>query len=463
MRALLISTYDLGHQPFGLASPAAWLRRAGLEVSCADLSKEKLDANAVVDADLDAFHLPMHTATRLAAPVIQRVRALNPRARICAYGLYAPLNEDWLRSLGVSDVLGGEFEDDLVAVARRMAPGGSADVKLRDTHAPLLPKLSFIQPDRSGLLPLNRYASVHLGDGRTRTAGYTEASRGCRHLCRHCPVVPVYNGQFRVVQPDVVLADIGAQVAAGAEHLTFGDPDFFNGPTHAMRVVDELHRVHPSLSYDVTIKVEHLLHHADLLPRLRETGCLFVTSAVESLDDQVLTILDKGHTRADFVAAVDLCRAASLTLVPTFVAFHPWMSLADYCDLVDTIAALDLVDHVAPIQLAIRLLIPAGSRLLELSDVQALVSEFDSKTLSYRWSHPDQRVDVLQNDIAAIVGRRLTSDRREAFAAISALAHERANVPHPARVPIISTTAVPYLDEPWYCCAEPNPEQLMLV
>jgi hypothetical protein len=276
-------------------------------------------------------------------------------------------------------------------------------------------------------------------------------------------VVPVYNGQFRVVQPDVVLADIGAQVAAGAEHITFGDPDFFNGPTHAMRIVDELHRVHPLLSYDVTIKVEHLLHHADLLPRLRETGCLFVTSAVESLDDQVLTILDKGHTRADFVAAVDLCRAASLTLVPTFVAFHPWMSCADYCDLVATIAALQLVDHVAPIQLAIRLLIPAGSRLLELSEVRALVSDFDSKTLSYRWSHPDPAVDALQSDIAAIVGRRLTSDRREAFAAISALAHERAGLTEPARVPINATTPVPYLDEPWYCCAEPNPEQLTLV
>src|SRR5712671_1256258 len=197
MRALLISTYDLGHQPFGLASPAAWLRREGLDVSCADLSKETLDADAVVAANLVAFHLPMHTATRLAAPVIQKVRALNPTARICAYGLYAPLNEESLRSLGVSDVLGGEFEADLVAVARGVSPteGNISAVKGGPTRAPSVPKLHFIQPDRAGLLPLNRYATVHLGDGRSRTAGYTEASRGCRHLCRHCPIVPVYNGQ----------------------------------------------------------------------------------------------------------------------------------------------------------------------------------------------------------------------------------------------------------------------------
>jgi hypothetical protein len=181
------------------------------------------------------------------------------------------------------------------------------------------------------------------------------------------------------------------------------------------------------------------------------------------VDDQVLAILDKGHTRRDFVEAVALCRAASVTLMPTFVAFHPWGSLEDYCDLLDTIAALDLVDHIAPIQLAIRLLVPAGSRLLEVESMQRLVGAFDGKTLTYRWSHPDARVDRLQHDISAIVGRRLTSDRREAFAAISTLAHERAGLPLPPLVESPASALVPYLDEPWYCCAEPNPEQLTLV
>ena len=110
--------------------------------------------------------------------------------------------------------------------------------------------------------------------------------------------MPVYQGQFRVVQPEVVLADIAAQVAAGAEHITFGDPDFFNGPTHAMHIVDAMHAAHPRVTFDVTIKVEHLLQHRDLLPRLAASGCAFVTSAVESLDDRVLAFLDKGHTRA---------------------------------------------------------------------------------------------------------------------------------------------------------------------
>ena len=384
------------------------------------------------------------------------------------YGLYAPLNDSWLRTLGVDDVLGGEFEGELAAIGRQVvAQSADANATLSprtQSHSAVsLAKLRFITPDRSGLPSLQRYAALQMSDGAQRVTGYTEASRGCRHLCRHCPIVPVYGGQFRVVQQDVVLADVASQVSAGAEHITFGDPDFFNGPTHAVRIVEELHRQHPLVTYDVTIKVEHLLEHRSLLTTLRDTGCLFVTSAVESIDDRVLSILDKGHTRADFEAAVALCRDTGLTLVPTFVPFHPWMTLDDYCDLLETIARLDLVDHVAPIQLAIRLLIPSGSRLLESDEMRSFAGPFDPTTLTHRWSHPDPKVDELQAEVSALVGRRLTTHRRELFQAIAALACRRAGRPEPDLAPVSSSRAVPQMDEPWYCCAEPNPEQLALV
>jgi radical SAM superfamily enzyme YgiQ (UPF0313 family) len=455
MRALLVSTYEIGRQPFGLASPAAWLRREGIEVSCADLARQSLPEQAVRSADLVAFHLPMHTATRLAAPVIREVTRLNSSARICAYGLYAPLNGDWLRSMGVHDILGGEFEAGLTAIAREVARAGTEDrTALPDAPDRAIPRLAFLVPDRSGLPPLAEYATLRLPDGRSKVVGYTEASRGCRHYCRHCPVVPIYDGQFRVVQRDVVLADIDAQVKAGARHVTFGDPDFLNGPSHALRIVEALHARHTGVTYDATIKVEHLLRHRELLPRLRDTGCLFVTSAVESVDDRVLGLLEKGHTRQDFLDVVALCRETGITLVPTFVAFHPWLTLEGYCELLDTIAALDLVDHVAPIQLAIRLLVPQGSRLLELQDMRASVGPFDPRTLAYQWSHSDARVDRLHEEVRSIVGGMTAGSRRLVFGEISALAHHRAGLLCPPPPSPIGVT-VPYVDEPWYCCAEP--------
>jgi radical SAM superfamily enzyme YgiQ (UPF0313 family) len=453
VQALLISTYEMGRQPFGLASAAAWLRAGGSDVVCVDAAKETLRPELFDAADLIAFHLPMHTATRLAAPVIAAARRANPASRIAAFGLYAPLNAEWLRSIGVDAVFGAEFEEELAAFADEITTKKEPQSSLRSPRTEVhLPKIHFLVPDRSGLPPLSKYATLQMPGGERRLVGYTEASRGCRHRCRHCPIVPVYEGQFRVVQADVVLADIDAQVGAGAQHITFGDPDFFNGPTHAIRLVDALHAAHPSVSYDVTIKIEHLLQHRDLLPRLASTGCAFVTSAVESVDDRVLAIFDKGHTRAEFVEAVALCRSAGLTLVPTFVAFHPWTTLESYCDLLDTIAALQLIDHVAPIQLAIRLLVPEGSLLLAMPEMRAHLEQFDPATLTYRWSHPDPRVDALHQDITAFVGTRLTSDRRAAFATIAAMAHERAGCPLPVRAHAVRDRAtVPYLNEPWYC------------
>ena len=319
MPVLLISTYDLGRQPFGLASPAAWLRRAGIETDCVDVSREPLTDDTIRRASLIAFYLPMHTATRLATPAIERVRATNPAATLAAYGLYAPLNASWLRDRGVSQILGPEAEEELVRIASQSP--------IPDPQSPI-PRLAFIQPDRTTLPPLQRYAALQMPDGSRRVAGATEATRGCKHLCRHCPIVPVYKGAFRVIPVETVLDDARALVAGGAQHISFGDPDFFNGPTHARRVVERLAEACPGVTYDVTIKIEHLLKHADMLPLLRDTGCLFVTSAVESIDPLVLTHLRKGHTREDFVRALALSRQAGVRLTPTFVPFTPWTTTA---------------------------------------------------------------------------------------------------------------------------------------
>lgn len=455
MDVVLISTYELGRQPFGLASPAAWLREAGAAVTCLDLAVGPLDVEAVRKADLVAFYVPMHTATRLAVSVLERVRGLNPRAHLCFYGLYAPVNGEYLRRLGVATILGGEFEEGLVALVKRLA-FGREDLAPRPQPEPRisLARQRFHVPDRSGLPKLTRYAHLNLGAER-RTVGYTEASRGCKHRCRHCPIVPVYEGQFRIVQRDVVLEDIRRQVAAGAEHITFGDPDFFNGIGHALALVRALRDEHPTLTYDVTIKVEHLLRHAGHLQTLRETGCLFVTTAVESIDNRVLVLLDKGHTREDFFRVVGLCREVSLPLAPTFVTFTPWTSLEGYHALLRCLLDLDLVEQVAPVQLAIRLLIPAGSKLMDLAEVRALVDEFDEVALSYPWRHPDPRVDRLHAEVLDLVkaGEARGATRREIFREVWQAAERAAgreeSLPDLPLLP--PRTAIPYMSEPWYC------------
>jgi radical SAM superfamily enzyme YgiQ (UPF0313 family) len=466
MNIVLISTYELGRQPFGLVSPAAWLRKRGHGVTCFDLTRQSVDESAVRDAGLIAIYVPMHTATRLATQLIPSLRQQNPGAHLCCYGLYAPMNAEYLRTLGVATLLGGEFEKELVDLADRLSAGGSDANRAQLEPLVSLERLAFEVPDRSGMPALEKYAHLVIpGDGY-RVVGSTEASRGCKHLCRHCPIVPVYKGVFRIVSREVVLQDIRQQVAAGAQHISFGDPDFFNGIRHAMELVEAFHRQFPRVTYDVTIKIEHLRKYQEHVPRLRDTGCLFVISAVESVDDKILALLDKGHTREDFLHVARTFRSLGMTLHPTFVPLTPWTTMEGYLDLLRVLAAEELVENVAPIQLGIRLLIPEGSRLLELEEVRQMVGAFDAKSLVYPWKNVDPRLDELSDAVQAIAAE---SDRRKeprsaAFERIWLAAHEIAGVPAPdLQMMKTSHVPVPFLSEPWYCCAEPTHDQLLSI
>ena len=468
MNAVLVSTYDLGRQPFGLASPTAWLKGQGASVTCLDLSVQKFDREAIRSADLVAFFLPMHTATRLATKTVKEVKQINPKAHICFYGLYAPVNESFLRNLGADTILGGEFEAGLCSLVSRLCDGRSDEVSKQEEPVISLVHQHFKVPDRSGLPKLKRYAYLQVGLDERRTVGYTEATRGCKHLCRHCPIVPVYNGRFFVVPQDVVLEDIRRQIAEGAQHITFGDPDFFNGPKHSMGIVNELHEEFPGVTYDVTVKIEHLLKQRHLLPILKDTGCLFVISAVESIDPKILEIFDKRHTREDFIQVVSSFRRIGLALNPTFVTFTPWTSLNGYIELLELVAELDLIDHIAPVQYGIRLLIPAGSRLLELRQARAIIHRYSEEALSYIWVHPDPRVDRLWKNVVGSIqeGQARRESRKEIFGRVWKVAHE-ANDQEPPSVPCPVQAwpgdYVPHLSEPWYCCAEPTEEQMVLV
>jgi radical SAM superfamily enzyme YgiQ (UPF0313 family) len=495
MKIVLISTYELGRQPFGVVSPAAWLRNRGHEVMCLDLTRQSLDESAIRAAGLIAIYLPMHTATRLAAKLIPSLRELNLGAHICCYGLYAPMNAEYLRSLGVETILGGEFEGGLAGLAKRLsekspdsvlAAGdvsensprvtpdwaearggeGAGPIAKQVELAVSLERLAFEVPDRAGMPALEKYAHLIIpGDGY-RVVGATEASRGCKHLCRHCPIVPVYNGVFRIVSRDVVMADVRQQVAAGAQHISFGDPDFFNGIGHALELMAAFHAEFPDVTYDATIKIEHLRKYEQHLGTLRDTGCLFVISAVESVDDAILARLDKGHTREDFLHVARTFRALGMTLHPTFVTFTPWTSVEGYLDLLQVLAAEGLIENVAPIQLGIRLLIPAGSRLLELEEVRDQIAAFDAESLIYPWKNADSRVDKLSEVVQGIAADadRNKETRPVAFERIWQAAHAATGVSAPElKIGEYRSAPVPFLSEPWYCCAEPTREQLVSI
>jgi len=461
---LLVSCYELGHQPLALAGPLALIRAAGFDPVAIDTAVEELPEAAIGAARLVAVSVPMHTALRLGVRVAERVRAANPAAHVCFYGLYAGLNADHLLRHGGDSVLSGEVAEPLLALARALDHGEPAEsVPGLGTRAhPALPVLNprpaaggegGLAPDRAGLPPLRDYAGLER-DGTIVPAGYVEATRGCHHLCRHCPIPPIYGGRFVVVPRPLVLADARAQIAAGARHLTFGDPDFFNGPGHGLRILRELRADFPWLSVDVTIKVEHLLQHRQRLPELAAAGCAFVVSAVESLSDRVLVKLAKGHRRVDVEAALDLLDGVGLPMRPTFLPFSPWETLDGYLELLGFVAGRGLVGHVDPIQLAIRLLVPPGSSLLADATSAEWLGELDAPNFVHRWAHADPRMDALHREVSALVeaAAARTEPAAATFARIWEVAHAAADRrPPPIPAAAVARRPPPRLTESWFC------------
>ena len=465
---VFVSCYEPGHQPQGVATAVAFLRRAGFQPTCLDLAVEPLDDAArarLAAARLVAISVPMHTALVLGRRVAAQVRRANPATHVCVFGMYATLNRALL-SGEADSVLGPDCEAQLVELAEALAAGTAAAAQPRPPG-----RRAELVPDRSALPPLAKYARLAIA-GEERVAGHVEATRGCKHLCRHCPIPPVYEGRFYAVPADVVLDDARAQIAAGARHIDFGDPDFLNGPTHALRIARALHAEHPTVTFSFTAKVEHIVAHRALLPELAAAGALFVVSAVESLSDQVLAALAKGHSAADVPRALEIVRAAGLSLRPTFVAFTPWTTLDDYLQLCRFIRAHALEDEVDPVQLSLRLLVPPGSALLDAPpdgapDISPFLGPLDEQALSYRWTHPDPRMDRLEADVSALVEEATRTGEAPAttFARIHRLAATTAGVPDEAPAPTgigrrPRREPPPHLTEPWFCCAQPTRRQL---
>lgn len=474
MRILLVSTYELGHQPLHVASPAAALLAAGHDVSCTDLSVEPWDPSVLDGVDALAVSVPMHTAMRLAIQVAERAREVDPDLPICLYGLYAGNSHDMTVGSIVNRVISGEYEPALLSWVARLASGETEDsyadggsTTEDDDPARIVHtgRGHFRVPARHLLPPLEKYARLAVG-GTERLVGYVEASHGCAFSCKHCPVPAVYGGRIRIVDADTVLADIDQLVDTGATHISFGDPDFLNGAQHSRRIVAAMHERHPDLTFDCTTKVELILRYRDLWPEFAEAGCLFVISAFETVNEDILTILDKGHDRSDMVEATSILRNNGIEVRPSLMPFTPWTTLEDLVELIDFVGEQDLIGNVDPVHYSIRLLVPEDSLLLDSPAMTPHLGEYRAEALSYEWTPIDPRTDVLQGQLAQIVenaaaeGTPIAITYGRVRSAVRQAAGLCCDTAVMDEAMIAASQDRPRLTEAWFCCAEPTDMQL---
>jgi hypothetical protein len=115
----------------------------------------------------------------------------------------------------------------------------------------------------------------------------------------------------------------------------------------------------------------------------------------------------------------------------------------------------DLVYQLDPVQYSIRLLLPPGSWLLDIPEIQPHVGSLIQEDFMYTWRHPDPRVDMLQRQVARVAEEAAGSgeDPATTFNRIKELAlstiHGQPTVARPRYRR--RSARPPHLTEAWFC------------
>lgn len=446
---LYVATYDLGHQPqFG-----AELLGAATSGRVTVVDAEKIPRDEVVKAiretDVLILSAPMYTGASVARDLLTACAWDLANTQTIVVGLYAEVLRDALTTAPVSglDMSRIVFSDTLDA---------PATLHLIETGEPSLAKRTARRRyliERRDLIPLDSYRSVNYR-GVKRPSGYLETTVGCRHRCRHCPIVPIFDGRIAINDSQAVVQDAKAQVTSGATHLSFGDPDFLNAPRHTLSILTEIHRHAPEVTFDFTTKISEIVANPGIWQELSHQGLIFVISAVESLSPLVLDRLDKQHLPSDVIRARDLLFGADIGLHPTFCPFTPWSKTSDLVDIASFVASSHLSDVVEPVQLSIELLTPPNSLLLKDRE---FFGPYDPGRMGFPPLYSDNALPGLQQRLARIAAQG--AERAEDYSRTLASQIEVIQQVSGKPVPIEElTTPAPdpaTVSEPWFCCAAP--------
>ena len=313
-------------------------------------------------------------------------------------------------------------------------------------------------PDRTIFPNISEYTRL-IDEETNRITGSVETTYGCKHLCTHCPVPIQFQGSFKTFSEKKIIDDVSNQIELGAEHISFNDPDFFNGPKFSLKILEKLNKKYPLITYDSTIKVEHILKYKDYFKELNNLNMLFVISAFESTNDFILKVLNKNHTSTDLEDTIELSKIYNVDIRPTWMPFTPWTRLEDLCNIIELIENYELRDTVDPIQLTIKLLIPKQSLIIDSPEIKEYLGQYDAESFSYFWSYEDPKVDDLQKSLFNYVVKNEKLDMKEQYIGLVRLIEKFTNT-NIIKNNTYNYRNTPKLSETWFCCSEPNKIQL---
>jgi anaerobic magnesium-protoporphyrin IX monomethyl ester cyclase len=310
--------------PLGIALLAACLREAGHGVDLLDLTVEPMRRfdfaqYCLVGMSLLCTNFP--SGTRLA----KRIREHNDRVCIVAGGPFADKCPQEVLETGIFDaVIHGEGEQvlpSLVATLKRGTDigdvGGISFYRsgniVRTPGPPMIKDLDVLPFPAYDLLPMTRYSRHSV-----------MASRGCPFDCIFCDRGPAESRKMRYLSPERVVDWMARMVHDfGNLPIRILDSTFTINRRWAGQICDLIMESGLRISWHCQTRIDCL--NAELLRKMRQSGCTEVTVGVDSGNEEILRLSKKKLSKATARLGAQLFRnAATPKLHVNFVIGHPW-------------------------------------------------------------------------------------------------------------------------------------------
>lgn len=319
-----------------------------------DIFARLQSANADVIGISNMFTSQIGQAYRLA----DIARAASPSSTIVIGGAHVTVYPlEALERGSIDYVVMGEGEDRMVALLKAISSGAGAAIQgvvggPEDLHRlkpnPKAP-IGFIEPlDRLALpaydlVDLDAYFSVA---ARGYSPRYREwgkkpmsllTSRGCPHQCVFCSIQTTMGYKFRHHSLDYISGHIRHLIDQyGVDFIHFEDDNFTHEPDRYDRIVDFLLTLKPKIKWDTPNGVRGDTWTFERVMRAKESGCQFLTVAIESAVQRVVDHVVR--KRLDLAKVDDMmtyCKEAGLRLHAFYIIGFPGETVDDMKETID--------------------------------------------------------------------------------------------------------------------------------
>lgn len=156
-------------------------------------------------------------------------------------------------------------------------------------------------------------------------------SRGCPYDCSFCASPRMWQRKVRWRSGKNLVAEMKALIKEyGISYFHFWDDNFTLGRTFVQEFCREVLEEKLEIKWVCLDRAEHVVKNADLLPLMKEAGCIGIEVGMESANPDTFLYINKQQDSSAVVSANDLMKRHEIAPLYTCMAMNPGETINGY-------------------------------------------------------------------------------------------------------------------------------------